>query len=161
MWLSPPWQAKPVMLTTSLRCATFAGFPSLACGAPAALRHCLTPRGVHSFSSACHPLAPSSPRKWSRSVVSDSRRPQGLQPTRLLRPWHFPGKSPGVGCHCLLRSSPRVFPNSLCQSHHSGGSNQVYILGPNLALPYFRTLTSLTAKFIISCKGTFNTLKFT
>ena len=23
-------------------------------------------------------------------------------PTRLLRPWDFPGKSIGVGCHCLL-----------------------------------------------------------
>ena len=23
--------------------------------------------------------------------------------TRLLRPWDFPGKSAGVGCHCLLR----------------------------------------------------------
>ena len=31
--------------------------------------------------------------KWSRSVVSDSLRPHGLQPTRLLRPWDFPGKS--------------------------------------------------------------------
>ena len=31
-------------------------------------------------------------------------RPHGLQPTRLLRPWDFPGKSTGVGCHCLLRS---------------------------------------------------------
>ena len=41
--------------------------------------------------------------KWSRSVVSDSSRPHGLQPTRLLHPWHFPGKSAGVGCHCLLR----------------------------------------------------------
>ena len=28
--------------------------------------------------------------KWSRSVVSDSSRPHGLQPTRLLRPWDFP-----------------------------------------------------------------------
>ena len=27
----------------------------------------------------------------------------GLQPTRLLHPWDFPGKSTGVGCHCLLR----------------------------------------------------------
>ena len=27
------------------------------------------------------------------SVVSDSPRSQGLQPTRLLRPWDFPGKS--------------------------------------------------------------------
>ena len=23
--------------------------------------------------------------------------------TRLLRPWDFPGKSTGVGCHCLLQ----------------------------------------------------------
>ena len=41
--------------------------------------------------------------KWSRSVVSDSWRPHGLQPTRPLHPWDFPGKSTGVGCHCLLR----------------------------------------------------------
>ena len=34
--------------------------------------------------------------------MSDSSRPHGLQPTRLLRPWNFPGKSTGVGCHCLL-----------------------------------------------------------
>ena len=40
--------------------------------------------------------------KWSRSVVYDSSRPHGLQPTRLLHPWDFPGKSTGVGCHCLL-----------------------------------------------------------
>ena len=41
--------------------------------------------------------------KWSCSVVSDSLRPHGLQPTRLLHPWDFPGKSTRVGCHCLLR----------------------------------------------------------
>ena len=40
--------------------------------------------------------------KWSRSVESDSSRPHGLQPTRLLHPWDFPGKGTGVGCHCLL-----------------------------------------------------------
>ena len=40
--------------------------------------------------------------KWSHSVMSDSYRPHGLQPTRLLHPWDFPGKSTGVGCHCLL-----------------------------------------------------------
>ena len=45
----------------------------------------------------------SSAWKWSCSVVSDSSRPHGLQPTRLLRPWDFPGKSTGVGCHCLLQ----------------------------------------------------------
>jgi len=41
--------------------------------------------------------------KWSRSVVSESSWPHGLQPTRLLCPWDFPGKSTGVGCHCLLQ----------------------------------------------------------
>ena len=39
--------------------------------------------------------------KWNRSVVADSSRPLGLQPTRLLRPWDFPGKSTGMVCHCL------------------------------------------------------------
>ena len=29
-------------------------------------------------------------------------RPHGLQPTRLLCPWDFPGKSTGMGCYCLL-----------------------------------------------------------
>ena len=43
--------------------------------------------------------------KWSRSVVSGSERPRGLQPTRLLHPWDFPGRSTGVSCHCLLHKS--------------------------------------------------------
>ena len=30
-------------------------------------------------------------------------RPHRRQPTRLLCPWDFPGKSTGVGCHCLLQ----------------------------------------------------------
>ena len=34
--------------------------------------------------------------------MSDPQRPHGLQPTRLLHPWDFPGTSTGVGCHCLL-----------------------------------------------------------
>ena len=46
--------------------------------------------------------------KWSRSVVSDPQRPHGLQPTRLLHPWDFPGKSTGVGCHCLLLDTTLV-----------------------------------------------------
>ena len=49
--------------------------------------------------------------KWSCSVVSDSYRPYGLQPTRLLHPWDFPGKSTGVGCHCLLRDSQLALGN--------------------------------------------------
>ena len=49
------------------------------------------------------PVHESEKWKWSRLVVSDSLRPHGLQPTRLFRPWDFPGKSTGVGCHCLLQ----------------------------------------------------------
>ena len=46
------------------------------------------------------PMHESEKWKWSRSVVFDSSQPHGLQPTRLLRPWDFPGRSTGVGCHC-------------------------------------------------------------
>ena len=53
------------------------------------------------------PMHESEERKWSRSVVSYSSRPHGLQPTRLLHPWNFPGKSTGVGCHFLLQE---IFP---------------------------------------------------
>ena len=35
--------------------------------------------------------------------MSDSVQPHRWQPTRLLRPWDFPGKSTGVRCHCLLQ----------------------------------------------------------
>ena len=49
------------------------------------------------------PMQESEKWKGSHSVVSDSSWPHGLQPIRLLRPWDFPGKSTGVGCHCLLR----------------------------------------------------------
>ena len=41
--------------------------------------------------------------KWSRSVVYDPQWPHGLQPSRVLHPWNFPGKSTGVGCHFLLQ----------------------------------------------------------
>ena len=51
------------------------------------------------------PMHESEKWKWSRSVVFDPQRPHGLQPTRLLHPWDFPGKSTGVGCHCLLMTN--------------------------------------------------------
>ena len=54
------------------------------------------------------PVHESEKWKCSRSVVSDSSRPHGLQPSRLLHPWDFPGKSTGVGCHCLLCNPSQV-----------------------------------------------------
>ena len=50
--------------------------------------------------------------KESRSAMSNSQRPHGLQPTRLLRPCDFPGKSTGVGCHCLLLSIHLILPDA-------------------------------------------------
>ena len=42
-------------------------------------------------------------------VVSDSLQPHGLQPSRLLCPWDFPGGNTGVSCHSLL---PGDLPSS-------------------------------------------------
>ena len=62
------------------------------------------------------PMHESEKWKWSCSVVSDSSRPHGLQPTRLLCPWDFPGKSTGVGCHCLLQGLTAAAAAKLHQS---------------------------------------------
>ena len=40
---------------------------------------------------------------FSSSVMSNSLRPYGLQASRLLCPWNFPGKNMGAGCHFLLQ----------------------------------------------------------
>ena len=58
----------------------------------------------------------------SCSVMSDSWQPHGLQPTRLLCPWNFPGKNTGVICHFLH------------QGKESSG-RQVYI-----CIPFFSVL---------------------
>ena len=50
------------------------------------------------------PMHESEKWKWSRSVISNSQWPHGLQPIRLLHPWDFLGKSTTVGCHCLLQT---------------------------------------------------------
>ena len=60
------------------------------------------------------PMHESEKWKWSRSVVSHSSWSCGLQPTRLLRPWDFPGKSTGVGCHCLLLTLVQTLCCYLC-----------------------------------------------
>ena len=48
------------------------------------------------------PMHESENWKCSCSVVSNPQWPHGLQPSRLLHPWDFPGNSTGAGCHCLL-----------------------------------------------------------
>ena len=61
----------------------------------------------------------------SRSVISDSLRSHGLQPSRLLCQWDSPGKCTGVGCHALLQG---IFPTQgsnlclFCLLHWQAGS---------------------------------------
>ena len=55
--------------------------------------------------------------------MSNSLPPHGLEPTRLLCPWDFPGKSIGVGCHILLQgnlSHPGIKPTSPASSPRAG-----------------------------------------
>ena len=60
----------------------------------------------------------------SCSVMSDSFRPHGLQPAKLLCPWDSPGKNSGVGCHFLLWGiflTQGLSPRLLC-FHWQAGS---------------------------------------
>ena len=81
------------------------------------------------------PVHESEKWKGSRSVVSDSSRPHGPQPTSLLRPWDFPGKSTGVGCHHLLPCLLQWQANSLSPSHQ--GSPEAFISFKNFALTLY------------------------
>ena len=51
------------------------------------------------------------------SIVSESVRPHGLQPTRLLHPWDSPGKNTGVGCHFLLQCMKVESESEVAQSY--------------------------------------------
>ena len=62
----------------------------------------------------------------SHSVVSDFLQPHGLQPTRSLCPWDFPGKNTTVGCHFLLQG---IFPTQ--------GLNPYLFTSPALAGRFF------------------------
>ena len=61
------------------------------------------------------PGKPNESESVSRSVVSHSSQPHGLQPTDFLGPWYSPGKNTGVGGHSLLQGNlphPGVKPGS-------------------------------------------------
>ena len=57
--------------------------------------------------------------------MSDSLPPYGLQPTRLLHPWDFPGNSPGVDCHFLLQG---IFPTQGSNPGHPHCRQTLYHL---------------------------------
>ena len=77
------------------------------CGTPETAAHQAPPSLGFSRQEHWSGLPSPSPMHESEREVAqlcqDSQRPHGLQPTRLLRPWDYPGKSTGVGCHCFRR----------------------------------------------------------
>ena len=50
----------------------------------------------------------------SHSVLFNFLQPYGLQPTRILCPWSFPGKNTEAGCHFLLQG---IFPTQGLNPH--------------------------------------------
>ena len=68
----------------------------------------------------------------SHSVMSDSSRPHGLWPTRLLRPWNFPGKNTGMGCISSSILFQRIFLTRGSNWHLLGLLHQqaVFTTGP-------------------------------
>ena len=111
-WLWPPLAA----LSHTHPLSLFAAFSP----ASTLLSHLSSPLGLwpEPTSSWCTSMGPQitsvsscltprpqmfSPFSVSRSVVSDSLRPLGWQPVRLLCPCSAPGKNTGVGCLSLLQ----------------------------------------------------------
>ena len=75
---------------------------------------CLAPSVVPS--SCCFPPLSPRARVCARSVTRSpvTLRPRGLEPARLLCPWHSPGGNTGVGCHFLLQG---IFPTQGSNPH--------------------------------------------
>ena len=93
-------------------------------------------------------------------MVSDSSRPHGLQPTRLLGPWDFPGKNTGLGFHFLLQG---IFPTQgcnprlLCLLHCGWILYQLSYQGSPL---YSLDLTYLTKDHLSCGEGNGNPLQY-
>ena len=68
--------------------------------------------------------------KWSCAVVSDFLRPHGLQPTRLLHPWDFPGNIYIYNwITCLY-----TWNNIVNQLYFSKKTNKKRIIGKKISL---------------------------
>ena len=67
--------------------------------------------------------------------MSDSLRPYGLQPARLLSPWDSPGKNTGVGNHFLLQGIFLTQESNLYLLHWQAGSLLLSHQGSHTLLP--------------------------
>ena len=93
-------------------------------------------------------------------MVSDSSRPHGLQPTRLLLPWDSPGKSTGVSCHCPLRYLQQI--NNFRANRES--RNGIYFLSVLCSLSVlsdsFATPWTAARQASLSIANSWSLLKF-
>ena len=87
----------------------------------------------------------------SCSVVPNSLRPPGPQPTRLLCTWDSPGRNPGVGCHALLQG---IFPTQELKPHLLKWQAGYFFFFPHLATcEEALTRCRIIHKFLLASKG--------
>ena len=113
---------------------------------------CVSTKLLQLCLTLCNPIDYSLPGSsvLVTSVVSDSVRPHGQQPTRLPHPWDSPGKNTGVCCHFLFQcvkvksesevtQSVRLFATPWTAAHQGplsmGFSRQEYWSGVPLPSP--------------------------
>ena len=104
-------------------------------------------REIGSYQGDISPEKQGESESISCPVLSDSLRPHGLQPARLLCPWHSQGKNIGVGCYFLMCNTKAHTFNQLSALPPKPKVNlliQCFILT-------FRLLILLPLKCIQSC----------
>ena len=94
--------------------------------------------GCH-FLLQCRKVKSESEVAQSCRTPSDPMVARRPQPTRLLHPWDLPGKSTGVGCHCLLQVSTIQQHNSV-RIIHTSASSLASLLSP---IPSFQSTDSM------------------
>ena len=83
--------------------------------------------------------------------MSDSSQPHGLQPTRLLHAWDFPGKSTGVGCHCLLRNTSLLVGKICTAQGPLSDSPPPHVHNLLSSLPLLWGHPGLSSRLTVSC----------
>ena len=81
--------------------------------------------------------------QFSRSVMSNSLQPHGMQSTRCLHPWDSAGKNTGVGFHFLLQLWLCGSQQTVENSERDGNARPPY-LPPEKSLCAFSSVQSLS-----------------
>ena len=120
------------------------------CAPPTHLPNCPpTPAGPNFFSfSLCV--------RAVASVMSNSLRPYGPWPAKLLCPWDSPGKNTGVGCHFLLLILSVALPffrMSYSWNHTAVAFLDWLLSLSNVHLSFLHVLLWLDNSFLLSTRN--------